>query len=526
MDHDLLDFWFRNEDNWFGCTTGFDALVAETYGHLLGLSEVDYSTCDPLVMVKYIILFDQVSRHVARHNNTKQVMSHKHNALYFCRKLITSGLLDSEELLPKHHMFALMPLRHTFEMSNLKCVLEIVKKYRLVNPHDSYYRRFYYATIKAIAKILTVEASSKPINRIDPAFPFDILDKARMIPNWTKTSGFPGFLKCTLHDCASKSKEYRALIEAFRKLPRRKYTVSLSGGVDSMICTYVMKTLGFDFDCVMISYGNRDCCEGEIDMVYMWTQALGVDLYVRSITEISRSRDHDREFYEAMTKTIRYNMYKALGNPVIIGHNFDDSIENIFTNIMKGQKYDNLLGVKFKIVTNDVTVFRPMLDIKKTTIFGFANDHKVPYLYDSTPRWMMRGNMRDNLMPFVDEFDPTIIPGLCRMGKYFTEIHSDFHRMIVESNVATYDDKSKCIVVRKSNPSSNTKRGNYGTVYWRTVFDHLKDAYGIPHVSKKSLNNFVGIVNNPLGKTRIVNLHKTLNGKLHPCRLVIPWELM
>ena len=68
---------------------------------------------------------------------------------------------------------------------------------------------------------------------------------------------------------------------------------------------------------------------------------------------------------------------------------------------------------------NDVKILRPMLEIEKPEIVLFADHHNIPHLEDSTPSWSRRGQMRDELIPFVKSFDCRIIPGL-----YEFSIHS------------------------------------------------------------------------------------------------------
>ena len=67
--------------------------------------------------------------------------------------------------------------------------------------------------------------------------------------------------------------------------------------------------------------------------VALFCKYLGVPFYVRTIDEIQRTQDHYRDFYESITKKIRFDSYKFLGNPVILGHNWNDCVENIITNI-------------------------------------------------------------------------------------------------------------------------------------------------------------------------------------------------
>ena len=53
-----------------------------------------------------------------------------------------------------------------------------------------------------------------------------------------------------------------------------------------------------------------------------------------------------------------------------------------------------------------------LLEVKKIDIIDFAHKVGIPYLYDSTPKWSRRGRMRDQLFPFLQNFDPGLLNGL------------------------------------------------------------------------------------------------------------------
>jgi tRNA(Ile)-lysidine synthase TilS/MesJ len=86
---------------------------------------------------------------------------------------------------------------------------------------------------------------------------------------------------------------------------------------------------------------------------------------------------------------------------VLLGHNKDDCFENIITNITNKNNYDNLSGMEILKTIDGINFWRPMLNIKKADIINYANLYKIPYLFDSTPSWSVRGKIRDNLKPVL-----------------------------------------------------------------------------------------------------------------------------
>lgn len=54
-------------------------------------------------------------------------------------------------------------------------------------------------------------------------------------------------------------------------------------------------------------------------------------------------------------------------------------------------------------ITNNVTVWRPLLSHTKEEIYAFAHQYGVPYFKDSTPSWSTRGKLRNQLLPLLVE---------------------------------------------------------------------------------------------------------------------------
>ena len=101
-------------------------------------------------------------------------------------------------------------------------------------------------------------------------------------------------------------------------------------------------------------------------------------------------------------------MYNSV-NPkyVLLGHNKDDCFENIISNIGNKNNYDNLSGMSILSNINNLNIWRPMLNIEKKEIIAYANNNNIPYLLDSTPKWSIRGKIRDNIKPAFENINNT-----------------------------------------------------------------------------------------------------------------------
>jgi hypothetical protein len=111
-----------------------------------------------------------------------------------------------------------------------------------------------------------------------------------------------------------------------------------------------------------------------------------------------RRSEIDREFYEKMTRDIRFHVYRALSTPdsgVYLGHIKDDVIENIWSNFAKGQHIFDLKKMTTETKQDGITLIRPFLEVDKTKILEISEYFWIPYLKNTTPVWSNRGKFRN-----------------------------------------------------------------------------------------------------------------------------------
>ena len=127
----------------------------------------------------------------------------------------------------------------------------------------------------------------------------------------------------------------------------RNVIISLSGGVDSMVLTYILKCISLSdknikLYCCHLNYNNRRESKDEALFLIDWCNCNNIILEVKNIQHITRG-DKNRGVYEEETRNIRYEYYKELVlkydcDGVMLGHHRDDLSENVFNNIMRGRK--------------------------------------------------------------------------------------------------------------------------------------------------------------------------------------------
>lgn len=430
--------WISRRKYWFSQNDENDKYLSDTYGNLINCDLID----KPILA---ILIYDQLTRHYYRHEYNNHIL------IYFNRKALEivdkyNNPLFIQYLNIDDWMFYMLVYRHSNIRENLLFVMNECWK------RSDIPKNFIKATYNRANFIENLDYYNYPIKFDRSILDNDPLDKE--------------ILQKPLFD-----------IGKFNFNNEKIIIISLSGGVDSVVCLYNLyhKYKNTKLIAVHINYNNRKEVAEEVGFLRCLCSLFDIDLYVRKISEINRNDcmlNDLRDVYESYTKKVRFNSYKCAGgnNPIVIlGHNKDDCLENILTNIAYNNKYENLIGVEYISVIDNITFIRPLIDVYKKDIYDFANRHYLPYLKNSTPDWCQRGKIRTEVKPVLEKWDKRIIEGLFNLS----DIMKDYNKTI--SNF-------------KCNDNNHIDNLNMSKFYWKYgIFNEYKI-----HISNKSLESLIG----------------------------------
>jgi len=408
--NELYDEWFSNRDYWFSKNSKIDVYLCDKYYKYIESTSYIYESYkknppyfDNKTIIAYIILLDQISRHFKRVYDTNiDIVEFSRKAVNFSNILLYNNKRDIftiDEL-----SFIYLPYRHLKDIDKIYEIVSIyIELYEKANTEDKLKcRRYLQATLNNIYK--DINLLSMKINKRVKSWEYinkDILDPRCLEDNKIVSVVSP-IIHENMRNEIEKLKDGSTII------------VSLSGGVDSMVALYLCKYIKDTYNsnkikniiAIHINYNNRTHSGDELDFVNYYCNKLGIKLYLRTIKEISRNNClHNglRDLYEDITKNIRYDMYRLnIKNDrtyILLGHNKDDCFENVITNISNKSNYNNLCGMEVLKEIEGMMFWRPLLSIEKRHILDCANINKIPYLYDSTPAWSVRGKIRDTVRP-------------------------------------------------------------------------------------------------------------------------------
>jgi tRNA(Ile)-lysidine synthetase-like protein len=542
----LINYWFapENQKKWFAgdkydseIVSKFDFMVE----NLLVTENDNEQNLSVMSQLNIILICDQLVRHYDRYHGTNYQLTPKFadKAVMLSKNLTSVNFWNSFlKLTPAMQAFVLLPLRHTRQFNNVVMSIDIIFKLMeryfpvldskdtigyiisdwynyslyIIGLNQSYwidrnrpgkkipqvYLNFYKASLECLATLqkpilYSIDPYIEFPNRLgllDPECPFEL-------SSYNNIKTIDDFAYNIDNDWINSFYESVPI--------NRKVIISISGGGDSMTCSFILKALKYDVTAVMIDYGNRHECSDEVKMVHWWCSKIGIQLYVMHIDSIQRSRQSClRDIYEKITRQFRFNAYKKVAEiidadepHVVLGHNKDDGFENIIANIVKNRSTNDLRAIKTCHSENGVWIYRPIRDIPKDQITNFLWKIGGPCLRDSTPNWSFRGRTRRILCKNLNEFDERMIPGLEHVADVMYDISQRYFTML--EKITTIQKSNHNIQIYQNGPTIdiNTILINYAIEalddesYWTYIFNRLMNEFGYPMVGNKSIKNLI-----------------------------------
>lgn len=492
-----------NPSWWFDSDHEIDINITKLYSLLLYddtyNENIDGKHLHHLIGV--IICRDQICRHV------KRVQPNNYS---LCPVKYTKSVIDiSYAILNKYNphyehlsgydiVFVMLPLRHSNISKHIFYASKCAFDYLYMKPYCNIVKQFLKATFKNINQKHNFHLIRKHYfqNNRKPIQISNIIEK----------------YKTVLDIYSHNDLHYNTNIDIDKSFfVNKNVIVSLSGGVDSMVCLDLVKkhSLNCNICAVHLNYMNRNESNIEENFVLQWCKYNNIDCFVRRIYEINRKscRDHGlRETYETYTKNVRFALYKYaiksvshnnLDTIVVLGHNKNDSFENIICNLKSSSKFGNLNGFEYLSTIMDVKIYRPILHVDKSIIYAYSKEHGIPHLKNTTVEWSNRAKIRKNIHDlFVDN---GIYDEMFDLSRSYKELIDSLNYWICNS-IDPLSSEYKFL--NKNHPIT------FSLIYVTNVFSLV-----LPNesISKKSCMNFIESLHKlKEGQSKCVMLNKKI----------------
>lgn len=487
----IIDFWKEHPKFWIPITEKekqeADRVITETF------LEYDYSNEN---LYGKVIYLDQFYRHFQRFmkfnsDEYEELITQKRTeAVNLVLNDIpgVDGIYNVDKADEIELIFTLMPFKH---LQQYDIVLKFLEQRRIMDNQSTYtylpklykffvdtYKKFY--TLKNIRLDYRKEYDEYNPKHICDYHPesYEYLDNESV-----EVASFPKEL-------------LEAITSSIKTIPEEitednPLVISLSGGVDSMVMLAVLVYLHIPVVAVHIVYGNRDESLEEYNFITRYCLKLQVPIFGYKIEYIRRN-NVEREFYEEMTRDIRFNVYKKLNfekskTPnVLLGHIQDDLVENVWTNLSKCQHLHNLKKMKTSETMQGVNILRPFLNIQKPMIYKVSEELGIPYLKNTTPSWSNRGKFREHF--YVEthkQFGSGVDMKLLEVADKLEAQSGIIHKLLYEPIFKSYSEVEKTFDITRAIESEISENE------WCYIFETICHKFlGICKPSIHSIRNF------------------------------------
>jgi len=482
----IRTFWLSNPDYWIAIGPkqhAADKLIYSTFYNY------DYTQEDTLGQVIYL---DQFMRHFSRITTISEntIRDSRIDAARLVMALTPADWSSTQEDVL---IWYLMPWKHLHDWPNIFSTINTWLNNRPLTDFPTLNRYFMDTYTKAYSPATVAETIQHTTEQ-----PIQFYDANQICDSYPLIYADP-IAWATIRT----SKLAQPLINAFTPYTETPITISLSGGVDSMLMAALLIREGFDVVAIHIVYGNRTESPMEQNFVETYCYRLGIPLYIYTIEHLKRAQS-DRAFYESATRDLRFSAYKALKRPVLLGHIQEDVVENIWTNFAHGTHLDNPAKFAPEALESGVKICRPWLHIKKELIYAVASELMIPYLKNTTPAWSNRGKFRTDFYAATHaQYGPQVDQTLISVASRLKQQAAMLDKLLYQAISNSWDPTSKRINI------TTALTLNLGHDDWLRIFTDL--AHNKLHIQKPSLKacaEFVHRTSKGLQHNTSVNLKK------------------
>jgi len=189
---------------------------------------------------------------------------------------------------------------------------------------------------------------------------------------------------------------------------QRRFSVALSGGVDSVVLLHLMTTVRkqypeLEIEAVYVNHGlsqhagewQRFCqslCE-ELDVAF---KAVHVEIVERSRTSLEAQAREAR--YQALDENC------LAGSVLLLGQHLNDQLETFLLRLKRGSGLQGLASMQqLRLLASERVCFRPLINITREQIEQFADEFAITHITDdsNSDERFDRNFLRHQVMPLL-----------------------------------------------------------------------------------------------------------------------------
>ncbi|SFZ94500.1 tRNA(Ile)-lysidine synthase [Flaviramulus basaltis] len=195
-------------------------------------------------------------------------------------------------------------------------------------------------------------------------------------------------------------------------LNESRFLIAISGGIDSVVLTYLCHKIGLKFSLVHCNFNLRGKeSDGDEDFILQLAEDLDLEVFIENFDTEKYAKDNKRSIQMA-ARELRYAWFEELAEQlkfdyILTAHHADDNLETFLINFTRGTGLEGLTGIP---EVNGKFV-RPLLPFSRGDIKNYAKEYNIEWRDDSsnTSKKYLRNKLRYDVVPILKEINPSLL---------------------------------------------------------------------------------------------------------------------
>ncbi len=217
--------------------------------------------------------------------------------------------------------------------------------------------------------------------------------------------------------------DVRKLLSEWGIGPASRLLVAISGGLDSVVLSYLLHRLGYKLQLAHVNYHLRGE-ESNQDEQFVWQFADFHQIPLQVFDRPVEAAERRGRSVQELAREIRYSWLATLLDTLkfdfyVTGHQADDQAETLLMQLGRGAGLTGLGSMPAKTSQH----LRPLLGYTRTELEAYANRQGLRWVDDSSNAadYYLRNRFRQRILPVLKAEIPGIVPAIVRSAEHLQE---------------------------------------------------------------------------------------------------------
>jgi tRNA(Ile)-lysidine synthase len=221
------------------------------------------------------------------------------------------------------------------------------------------------------------------------------------------------------------------LVSHLNQIDKKNILIGVSGGVDSVALLHIVAQLGIPVIVAHFDHQLRAESKNEEKAVEALCIKLGCE-FISGTADVNLFAKDNHLSIEEAARKLRYKFLfdvakKIDAQAILVGHHFNDHIETVMHNFLRGTGMHGLTGIhEYQILSDysdNIPIVRPLLEIKKSELENYCQHNQLTIIEDKSnlDTEFTRNKIRQLLIPQLKEYNPNIEGNIANLSKILFE---------------------------------------------------------------------------------------------------------